>query len=78
MGVDPRQMGIVPFTTYVGWLILVNAVLYALPTYYMCVLQLPIEIIDQINKYRSHCLWNGSNINKNGNCLAAWSKVQRP
>jgi hypothetical protein len=44
----------------------------------MCMVQLPIEIIDQINKYRRHCLWIGSDFNKKGNCLAAWTKVQRP
>jgi hypothetical protein len=38
----------------------------------------PVEIIDQINKYRRHCLWRGSDVHKKGNCLAAWSKVQRP
>jgi hypothetical protein len=75
--VEKRLMGIVPFTTYAGRLTLVNLVLSALPTYYMYVLQLPIEIIDQINSYRHHCLWRGSDINKKGNCLAAWSKVQR-
>jgi hypothetical protein len=76
--VEKRLIGIVPFTTYAGRLTLVNSVLSTLPTYYMCVLQLPIEIIDQINKCWRHCLWRGSDINKKGNCLAAFSKVQRP
>jgi hypothetical protein len=37
-----------------------------------------VEVIDQINKYRRHCFWRGSNLNKKGNCHAAWSKVQKP
>jgi hypothetical protein len=50
--IERRLMGISPFTSYSGRLTLVNAVLSALPTYYMSVLELPMEIIDQINKYR--------------------------
>jgi hypothetical protein len=55
--VRKRLMGITPFTTYAGRLTLNNAVLSALPTYFMCVVQLLVEINDQINKYRRHCLW---------------------
>jgi hypothetical protein len=44
----------------------------------MCVVQLLVETINQINKYRRHCLCRGSDMHKKGNCLAAWSKVQRP
>jgi hypothetical protein len=69
-------MGITSFTSYSGRSTLNNAVLSALPSYFMCVVQLPVEIIDQINKYRRHCFWRGSNVHKKGNCLAAWSKDQ--
>jgi hypothetical protein len=44
--IERRLMGIIPFASYAGRLTLVNYVLSALPTFYMCVLQLPIEIID--------------------------------
>jgi hypothetical protein len=76
--VEKGLMGISSFASYAGRLMLVNSVLSALPTYYMCVLHLPLEIIDQINKYHWHCLWRGSDINKKGNFLAAWNKLQRP
>jgi hypothetical protein len=76
--VEKRLMGITPFTSYADRLTLNNAVLSALPTYFMCVVKLRVEIIDQINKYRRHCLWRGSDVQKKGNCLVAWSKVQRP
>jgi hypothetical protein len=69
-------MGITSFTSYSSRSTLNNAVLLALPTYFMCVVQLPVEIIDKINKYRRHCFWRGSNVHKKGNCLAAWSKDQ--
>jgi hypothetical protein len=74
--IEKRLMVIAPFVSYAGRLPLINSVLSALLTYYMCILHLPLEIIDQINKYRWHCLWRGSDINKKGICLAAWSKVQ--
>jgi hypothetical protein len=69
--VEKGLMGITPFTSYVGQLTLNNLVLSALPTYFMCVVQLPVEIINQINKYRHYCLWRGSDVHKKGNYLAA-------
>jgi hypothetical protein len=54
--VEKRLMGITPFSSYAGRLTLNNAVLSALPTYFMCEVHLPVEIIEQINKYRHHCL----------------------
>jgi hypothetical protein len=75
--IEKRIMGIASFTSYSCRLTLVNAVLSALPTYYMCILELPTEIINQINKYRRQCFWRGNDLNKKGNCLAAWSKVQK-
>jgi hypothetical protein len=44
--IEKRIMGIASFTSYSGWLTLVNVVLSALPTYYMCILELPMEIIE--------------------------------
>jgi hypothetical protein len=38
--IEKRLMGIAPFTSYAGRLTLVNVVLSALPTYYMCALEL--------------------------------------
>jgi hypothetical protein len=76
--VEKRLMCMTPFTSYAGRLMLINSVLSTLPTYVMCVIHLPVEMIDPINKYRCHCLWRGSDHNKKGSCLAAWSKVQRP
>jgi hypothetical protein len=62
--IEKRLMCITPFASYAGRLTLVNVVLSTLPTYHMCALELPIEIIDQVNKYRWHYLWRGSDINK--------------
>jgi hypothetical protein len=69
--VEKRIMRIASFTSYSGRLTLVNTVLSALPTYYMCILELPMEIINQLNKYRRQCFWIGNDLNKKGNCLVA-------
>jgi hypothetical protein len=53
--IEKRLMGISHLMLYSGRLTLVNAVLSSLPTFYMYILQLPLEVIDQINKYRRHC-----------------------
>lgn len=50
----------------------------ALPTFYMCTLQLPPQIIKQIDGYRKKCLWSGGDINRKGNCLVAWEDACRP
>jgi hypothetical protein len=76
--IEKRLTGLASLTSYSGRLTLVNSVLSALPTFYMCSLELPMEIIDQINKYRRQCLLRGSDLNRKGNVLAAWSKVQKP
>jgi hypothetical protein len=76
--IEKRLMGIAPFVSYAGRLPLVNSVLSALSTYYMCILHLPLEIIDQINKYRWHCLWRRSDINKKGFVLLLGVKCNNP
>jgi hypothetical protein len=50
--IEKWLMGITPHASYAGRLTLCNSVLSSLPTYFMCMVQLPIEIIEQINKYR--------------------------
>ena len=70
--IERRLSGISRFLSYQGRLILVNSVFSALPTFYMCYLQLPPTVINQIDRYQKHCLWSGGDINRKGSCLAAW------
>jgi hypothetical protein len=49
-----------------------NDVLSALPTYTMCTYLLSKTMIKQIDKYRKHCLWRGSDIHSK---KAAWKLV---
>lgn len=54
-------------------LIMVNLVLSALPTYYMCTLKLPKKVIQHIDRARRHCLWRkSSDPNATVQSLAAW------
>jgi hypothetical protein len=61
-----------------GKLQLVNSVLSSLPTFYMCSRKVPIEILEQIDKYRRHCIWAGGDINGRKPPLAAWKLVCKP
>jgi hypothetical protein len=61
-----------------GKLQLVNSVLSSLPIFYMCSIKVLIEILEQIDKYRRHCLWAGGDINGRKSPLAAWKLVCKP
>ena len=43
----------------------------------MCSLQLPPQVIKQIDKYGKHYLWSGGDINKKGTCLATGESVTK-
>jgi hypothetical protein len=51
---------------------------HRLPTFFMCTLALPKTVIKQIDKYRKHCLWRGSDINAKTPPKAAWKLVCKP
>lgn len=66
------------FLREVGRLELTNAVLTALPTYAMSTFLLPKTVIKQIDKYRKHCLWRGSDLQSKKPSKAAWPLVTLP
>jgi hypothetical protein len=57
--VERRLVSTSNFLTQGGKLQLVNSVLSSIATFYMCSIKVPIEILNQIDKYRRHCQWNG-------------------
>jgi hypothetical protein len=71
-------MGLNKLLNYQGRLILVKSILSAMPTFYMCAFKIPISILEQVDKYRKHCLWNHGDANKKGGCLVPWRKATRP
>lgn len=75
---ERRLTGLSSFLNQVGKLQMTNAVLSALPTFYMCSLALPKEVIKQIDKYRRHCLWTNSDVNAKTPPKAAWEMICMP
>ena len=76
--IERRLVGTSLFLTQGGKLQMVNSVLSSLPTFYMCSIKIPAAVRNQIDKYRRHCLWRGSDLNAKKPPLAAWKMVQRP
>ena len=66
------------FLSDAGRLQLTNAVLIALPTFAMCTFPLPKTMIKQIDKFRKHCLWRGSDLSRKKPSKAAWLLVYAP
>jgi len=48
------------FLSQAGRLELTNAVFTSLPTFFMCTLKLPKNVIKKIDSFRKHCLWRGN------------------
>lgn len=61
---DKHLKGISRHLTYGGRLILVNSVFSVIPTFYLCCLKVPIQIIDQVDSRRKHVLWHGGDLTK--------------
>ena len=72
---ERRLGGVTAMLNQAGRLQITNAVMSSLPTFYLCTLELPKQVIKQIDKFRKHCLWRGSNINGTGYPKAAWKLV---
>jgi hypothetical protein len=75
---ERRLVNFSSFLSEAGRLQLVNVVLTALPTFTMCTFLLPKQIIKQIDKFRKHCLWRGSDLNNKKPSKAAWPLVCKP
>jgi hypothetical protein len=75
---EKRLTSISSFLTQAGRLQLVNSVLSSLPTYTMCILKIPIAVLEFIDRARRHCLWRGSDVNAKNKSLVAWPKVTKP
>jgi hypothetical protein len=41
----------------------------------MCTLAIPKTVMKQIDKYKKHCLWRGSNVNGRGKPKATWPMI---
>jgi len=73
---EKRLSGVSSFLSQAGKLELTNAVFTALPTFYICSLELPKAVIKQIDKFRKNCLWQGAEMNaRKPPKTAAWKMV---
>jgi hypothetical protein len=61
--VERRLISTSMFLTRGGKLLMVNSLLSSLPIFYMCLIKVPVDILNQIEKYRRHCLWRGGDVN---------------
>ena len=57
---------------------MINAVLSAIPTYYMSCFKWPDRSIDAIDKIWRSFLWRGGKETLGGHCLVAWTTVILP
>jgi hypothetical protein len=75
---ERRLASVSTFLSQAERLEITNTVLSSMPTFYLCSLALPPTVIKQIDKYRKHCLWRGSEVNARGMPKAAWKMVTIP
>ena len=66
------------FFSQAGRLEVTNSIFTALPMYFMNTFKLHKTVVKQIDKYRKHCLWRGSDINAKTPPKAAWDLVRLP
>jgi hypothetical protein len=76
--VERRLINTSIFLNQGGKLQLVNSVLSSLLAFYMCSIKVPIDTLNQVDKYRRHCLWEGGDINAKKIALASWILVTWP
>jgi hypothetical protein len=74
---ERRLVAFSSFLSDAGRLQLTNAVLTTLPTFAMCTFLFP-KTIKQIDKFRKHCLWRGSDLSSKKPSKATWPLVCVP
>ena len=58
---------------------LINSALSSLLSFAMCVLKLPLKLIDIFDRVRRHCLWRKvTDRDAKTHSLAAWDLIYRP
>jgi hypothetical protein len=76
--VERRLVNTSLWLTQGGKLQMVNSVLSSLTTFYLCSIKVPLTIINQVDKYRRHCLWRGGDINAKKPPLTSWKMATLP
>ena len=63
------------FLNQAGRLQLTNSVFSAFPTFCMSTFAINNTVIEQIDKFRKHCLWRGADLNAKQRPKMAWTEV---
>ena len=66
------------FLSYGDKLVLVRFVFHSLPIFFMCTLTLPIEVMEQINKYLRHFFWIKYGMEDRGTTLMLGRRFASP
>jgi hypothetical protein len=75
---EKKLSSISAMLTQAGRLQLVNSLISSLPTYMMCTLEVPVAVIEYIDRARRHCLWRNLDCNAKARPLVAWKKCTKP
>lgn len=76
--VERRLSACSTWLSYSGRMEMLNSAITPITTYAMCIVNLPKGVIDNVDRARKQCLWRGSDTEKKGGNLVAWSVVQKP
>lgn len=76
--IERRLISTSAFLSQGGKLEIVNSVLSSTTIFQCCTLKLPKGVIKQLDKYRKHYLWRGSDMTAKQPPKAAWSLVCLP
>jgi hypothetical protein len=76
--VERKLTGMSSMLTHVGRLQLVNSVLSSLPTYFMCSVMVPVEVLEFVDRARRNCIWQKLESNGRTHPLVAWRKCTSP
>jgi hypothetical protein len=75
--VEMRLSSTASFLSNSDRLVLVNSVMYSLPTYTMLTLMIPVGVLEVLDRARRHCLWR-KKYKEKINSLASWDMVCKP
>jgi len=77
--VERRLSSTAIWLTYGGRVTFINSAMTPLLTYVLCVLKVPLQIIEFVDRARRHCLWRKStDRDEKTYSLAAWDLVCKP
>jgi hypothetical protein len=76
--VERQLTSIFSMLTQAGKLQLVNSVFSSLPTFTMCYVQVPVAVLEYLDRARRYGMWNKSESNARSKPLVAWKKCTRP